>query len=120
MISNEMVTNDYKVYVCRICNKKLTKKQEKYCSVKCQRLSLRNRIILDCKYCKQTFILSMSGKLRKYCSRKCMGLDRRNRMEIQCKNCGKNFKVTPALIKNGKTYCSKKCLMEHHNVLKKC
>jgi len=83
----------------------------KFCSKKCQHVSMEKKVKITCDICDKDFFLRPSEtKNRKFCSEKCMGISKTTKIDMTCKICGKHFTEKPSRIKEGKgKTCSQKC-----------
>mgnify|MGYP002152720830 CR=1 FL=1 len=103
---------------CATCGKKLTRRQEKYCSHACYSRSLIKGEVRDCPICGQQFYASQAETKRgkaKYCSAGCQYLSISEQFKsgenLDCEVCGQSFYVPQHRLADadrGK-YCSPEC-----------
>jgi len=67
-----------------------------------------------CKWCGKSFYIKPSqvGK-KKYCCFSCATNGQIKKIKIECANCGDKFYARPCEIKNGRKFCSVKCMGEY-------
>lgn len=84
----------------------------KYCSRGCWIKGKITKIQRTCIVCANTFY-SPFHRVKdghgKYCSRACFEIGRIKQKNTVCIECGKLFKQTPAELKKGSKFCSRKC-----------
>ena len=104
--------NDIK---CQVCNKNFTPQKitTRFCSTTCCNKSrgffFKNPMF--CEWCKKKIDRPCPSKNHRFCSKHCeMEWRRKDRIEIECKICHKKFMVTPTVLKNGRKFCSRKCM----------
>ena len=100
--------------ICLSCGKEFetwpSKKERKYCSMRCRTIAKITRRKLLCSNCgKEIFKVPSTIKKVNFCSHKCYGEYKKIIYISFCENCGKSFKVNPSRIKRGVRYCSLMC-----------
>lgn len=106
--------------ICLICGNPVPANHKVFCSYKCFKIwSGKNRTISKiCLVCGKKMIVKKSVyKKRKcdFCSMKCRS--EYGRVEHKCEYCGKIFKTFRSYVRDGRKYCSKRCMGEHRKIL---
>lgn len=90
----------------------------------------RDKLPLQCKECKQTFLRSKvriqasynsnTKATGEFCSKKCFNNFQSQKISVSCTNCSKTFERIPSQVKRSKKhFCSRRCSATHNNKNKK-
>lgn len=105
---------------CRVCNKAVPRDHKTFCSYTCFRIhSSRTRTEeISCRNCGKKIVIKKSVfKKHKvhFCSIKCRS--EHGKVEHTCEFCGKKYRTFKSYVRDGRKYCSRRCLGEHRKVL---
>ena len=105
---------------CLNCGKDIPPDHKNFCSYTCfQEYSKRTRrIYTKCLVCgKEIFMKKSEAKKRKqvFCSIDCRS--KYGRVEHACEFCNKKYRTFRSYVKDGRKYCSKRCMSEHRKII---
>lgn len=126
----ECENNRHKM-ICKHCGENFatSKKNQKYCSIKCLTESQKQRVMTKCCYCEKEYeVVKCNYNKNKfnYCSDKCrqnghgseiLGENngRYNSIKVQCEHCGKDiFRRESKIVE--RNFCGRKCYSEYRKI----
>lgn len=106
--------------LCKVCSRQVPRDHKTFCSYHCFKIhSKRTRTEeIICIHCGRKIVIKKSVfKRRKvyFCSIKCRS--EHGRVEHTCKFCGKRYRTFKSYVRDGRKYCSRRCMAEHRKIL---